>query len=78
MSPDQIEAGHFHCPSLPINIEAEKRHKKDKKRRGWTDPKKEKKEEKQKNRRKGRKQRKRERARKKTEEKKKEKKEEGE
>jgi hypothetical protein len=46
---------------VPINIEVEKRHKQDKKRRGWTNPKKEKKKEKQKNRRKGRKQRKRER-----------------
>jgi len=33
LSLDRIEAGHFHRPSLPINTEAEKRHKRGKKRR---------------------------------------------
>jgi len=28
LSPDRTKAGHFHCPSLPINTEADKRHKK--------------------------------------------------
>jgi len=27
LSPDRTEAGHFHRPSLPINTEAEKRHR---------------------------------------------------
>jgi len=33
LSPDRTEAGHFHRPSLPINTEAEKRHKRGEKRR---------------------------------------------
>jgi hypothetical protein len=37
LSPDWTEAGHFHRPSLPINTEAEKRHKDDEKKREGQD-----------------------------------------